>query len=238
MTKNSLEKLGHRIEELTQKIAEVNEFNPLVFIRNAEHYIEPERVCVFASSFNPPTVGHETMIRTILSKDWCQELILVISRGHISKESFQVSEAERIILTELMTTPYKNVSIAFAFSGKFIKIAHNLEAVVESEISFLMGSDNFHQMIDPEINSKRDLNFFFEHHSIFIAARGEEFLGPLMQGLDLDWVKKIREITFGEGRQKGISSTIVRDKIAKGESPDDLLHPEVYRAIKELNLYK
>lgn len=236
-----------RLSELERQVDLVTEDHPVTFIQKAGPS-SGGKVGVFPGSFDPLQKTHELLIEKALKEQSLDEIVLIISKQHITKPEFGTTIAQRLYMLEeqmkAKTGVRPRISIAVTQSGRYIEMSKVLEPYYPgASLQFLMGFDAFEQMFNEAQsgNTKEDLDGFFERHRALVSGRGyfhKEDVGRVLTELKrpeylgfLDYINLPKEDRFS-------SSTEVRRRIRDGVPDNPLLPPALFRIIKVFGLYR
>ena len=181
---------------------------------------------ILGGAFDPPHIGHLALARAALDElDLGRLLVLVIAEpGH--KET-KASANARLELTQLAFESVPGVDVELDPHGRTVD---SLEARRPRDAFFIIGGDqlvDFWQWKRPE--------------RVLELAR----LGVAMRpGVPDDRVREAHarlpapdRISYFSLEPVPVSSSLVRERIASGESIDDLVPEKVAAAIRRLGLY-
>ena len=185
-----------------------------------------KKIGLYFGSFNPIHVGHLIVANTVLDKTDLDEIWFVISPKSPDKVNVNlVHHTERFkILKEALKGNQKLRISTIEFDMEQPNYTHRTltklrEEYPEDEFGIIMGSDNA-----VSLRQWVGVEQWMEHHKLYVVGRPNSYL----EHGSLRW--------YGHGRYQimdmpevGISSTMIRDKVRKGESikylvPDNVIN--------------
>ncbi len=189
------------------------------FLRRPRH--ESRCIAVFCGAFHPPTIAHRELARA--AGGHVDEVLWVMPERfpHKAYEGVGLPERLRMVL-EATDDP-----VAMSEESLFFTIAEEAERCTEASIRLLIGEDGARRLVEwdygftPEEHA-RYLREHLDRFGILTARRQEAW--ELPPGLEerFTWLDVDEEIAR-------VSSTLVRERIARGEAWE-MLVPERIRA--------
>lgn len=187
------------------------------------------KVGLYFGSFNPIHIGHLIVANTVLDKTDLDEIWFVISPMSPDKQNMNlVHHDERYkIVRESVKGDIKlqvsNIEFDMEQPNYTYKTLDRLRnKYPKNEFGIIMGSDNANGL-----KQWVGIEHWQEHHKLYVVERPSSYL----ERGSLEW--------YGEGKwevvempEVGISSTIIREKIKKGESIKYLVPRETINRIK------
>lgn len=188
---------------------------------------------LFFGSFNPVHLGHTNLAEYIFQFSGVDEIWFIVSpRNPLKEQSELIDEHFRLKMLQLATED-KDYLIPSDIEFNLPKPSYTIntlkmlgERYPEDNFILLIGSDNMHIF-----DQWKDYKALLEDYSVVVYPREgypyEEYeeTYPDMQILE-------------EAPLFEISSTEIRQLIAKKKDASRWLHPEVYQFIVENNLYQ
>lgn len=180
---------------------------------------------VFGGSFNPPTIAHKEIIKTLCSLNY--EKVIIVPNGNKYNLKEMVSYDHREKMLEIMTKDLKNIEISNIeehnhFKGT-VETLRNLNHPV-----FAMGDDSL-------ISLKSWINFndLLEENSFLVFTRNHE-IDELITFIKKDEILKsyLNKFEFIKIDFPNVSSS----KFRETKNPS-FVTKEVYQYIVENNLY-
>lgn len=183
--------------------------------------VRPPKLGVLAGTFNPPTVAHVELANAAAGH--VDEVLCVVPRIFPHKEYSGATLEQRIELLEFagLDVPH---SIATTEKGLFIDIARECRAHYGPETSFyfLCGRDAAERVLTWDYERPGVVEEMLREFELLVARRAGEFRVPP------EFPGRIHTLELREVHDH-VSSTEVRDRIARGE-PWEHLVPESIRA--------
>ncbi|MFH1653788.1 MAG: nicotinate-nicotinamide nucleotide adenylyltransferase [Pseudomonadota bacterium] len=173
-----------------------------------------DRVAIFGGSFNPPHLGHISVIRWILDEDLADQVWIVPCYMHPFEkklESFEDRKRMCEIAFLQKNWPVAVLDIEKELGGMSYTvrtIEELLQIHTDKEFSLVVGSD-----IENEREKWRGFDTIEKLVDVIVIPRG------------------------GEDFNRSISSTSIREKISGGKTYSDLVPPEIEEYIKKHGLY-
>ena len=186
---------------------------------------------LFFGSFNPIHIGHLIIANTMLQNSELDEVWFVVSpQNPLKQRSSLLADYHRLQMVQLaIDDNYKlRVSdVEFHLpipSYTVVTLAELSEQYKEREFCLIMGSDNlenFHRW--------RNYEYILEHYEIYVYPRpGHE--GGVCAGHP--------HVKVVDVPMMDISSSYIRDQIAKGNSVQYLLSEPVWKYLTEMHFYE
>jgi nicotinate (nicotinamide) nucleotide adenylyltransferase len=177
---------------------------------------------VLPGSFNPPTVAHFGLARAALAH--ADEVLFAIPRSFPHKEYYGATLDQRI---QMLTAALPDRgSIGIAEGGLFIDIAQELRPLYpEADLLFVCGRDAAERIVNWPYDGftiERILSEF----GLLVADREGHYDPP---GHVAHAVTALECGVFDE-----ISSTTVRERIARDQEWEHLVPPEIRAAVRQI----
>ena len=187
---------------------------------------KPERVGVVAGSFNPPTIAHRELARAAAMH--VDEVIYVIPREFPHKGYFGATLEERIEMLKLAGAGSR-YSIAASERGLFLDIARECKEHFGSgvQLYFACGSDAAERIFTWDYGRPGVAEEMLDAFELLVAPRGESFRAPE------SWRDRVRVLEIG-GAVADVSSTEVRERIARAEPWEHLVPEAIVERVREI----
>lgn len=190
---------------------------------------------LFGGSFNPPHVGHlwlADQFRVLGKLDliW----VLVSPESHHKERTSLVAYEHRLEMSRLtfMNSVGVELNLIEENLPKPCYSYQTVEAVklIHSGCTFTLciGEDSLHDL--PEW---MEPNRLVHNINLLVARRGD--YTPITEALPSVWLEKVSYIDI---EPISVSSTIIREMVASGQSLGELVTPEVGKYIIDHKLYK
>ena len=193
--------------------------------------IQKIRTGIFGGSFNPIHIGHLALANYLCEYGEVDEVWFLVSPQNPFKQQQQLlDDASRLHLVEASVAGYPHFRVSdFEFNlPKPSYTVHTLEklseAYPERDFYLIIGGDNwaaFDRWKEPE-------TILANHHVLVYPRRGYEFdknnLPEHLKAVDTPLLE--------------VSSTFIRQCLAKGKVIRYFLHPEAYKIIQQEGYYK
>ena len=188
-----------------------------------------KKIGLYFGSFNPVHVGHLIVANTVLDKTDLDEIWFVISPKSPDKVNMELlshNERAKILSDALHDNRHLHVSTIEFDMEQPNYTYKTLDKLRDKhptyEFGVIMGSDNANGL-----QQWVGIEHWMEHHKLYVVERPFSYL----EHGSLRW--------YGAGRYQimdmpevGISSTIIRDKVKKGESIKYLVPDSVVSRIQ------
>ena len=179
---------------------------------------------LLGGAFDPPHVGHVALARAAVERFGLDRLIVLVvaDPGHKGVEA--PAEA-RLALAEAAFAGLAEVRL-----DPFPRTVDSLRAGDFDDPLFLIGADEFAGFL-----SWTEPDAVLELARLGVATRPgypRERLAAVLAGL-----RRPERVELFDIEPMGVSSTEVRERVARGEAIDDLVPPGVAPLIAELRLY-
>jgi nicotinate-nucleotide adenylyltransferase len=196
----------------------------LEFYRRAPR--SPSSIGILAGSFNPPTVAHLELARA--AKAHVDEILWVVPRVFPHKEYFGATLRQRLEMLDSLGLPAP-YSIAATDRGLFIDIARASRPHYGSEtkLYFVCGRDAAERILNWDYGDPGVVEGMMREFELLVAARG----GRLRPPGELQ--DQIHELVV-QGEHDHVSSSEVRERIARGEAWEHLVPESIIERVREI----
>jgi len=197
---------------------------------------KPSSVLVFGGSFDPPHVDHLRLAEKARESLGCAHILVVPARVSPHKEEDHAPAEHRFEMARLMCAGHDNVSISR------LELDREGPSYTVDTITSLRGAWGPDTDIRLLIGSDQAVKFdtWHQHERIIemctpaILVRAPHTLEQLQGGmLDETWREWVLDFL-----PSPISSTMIRDRILRGQDVGGLVPNEVLRYIRENHLYE
>ncbi|MEK7640555.1 MAG: nicotinate-nicotinamide nucleotide adenylyltransferase [Patescibacteria group bacterium] len=195
-----------------------------------------KKIVVYGGAFNPPHLGHAAALDSLLKNFPCDEVWIMPSASRKDKQISVSGKDRKEMVEAMLASQFSGTKTPIILSDFEINrdrptVTYETKTELENlhpghEFHFLIGSDSAAEIEEKWVRGKE----LFSEARFAIVGRPKfkipeklpqfsSVIGVLPESLDM-------------------SSTLVRDKISKGESVTPYLLPAVEQYIKDRNLYK
>ncbi len=186
----------------------------------------PHKVGILAGSFNPPTVAHLELAQ---AASVCVDLIVcVVPRVFPHKDYSGATLEQRVEMLEAagLAIPH---SIAATSQGLFIDIARECRAHygAETQLSFICGRDAAERILNWDYGRPGVVEEMLREFELLVAPRGGHFSPPA------EYRHRIHALKVRGGHEE-VSSTEVRERIARGEPWEHLVPERIRERVREI----
>jgi nicotinate-nucleotide adenylyltransferase len=186
----------------------------------------PHKVGILAGSFNPPTIAH---IELALAASSCMDLILfVVPRVFPHKEYSGATLAQRVEMLDAIA-PAIPYAIASSEQGLFVDIARESRDHygTQVQLSFICGRDAAERILHWDYGRSGVVDEMLREFELLVAPRGGHFSPPA------EYRDRIHPLPV-RGRHEEVSSTEVRERIARGEPWEHLVPERIRERVREI----
>jgi nicotinate (nicotinamide) nucleotide adenylyltransferase len=192
---------------------------------------KPRKIGILAGSFNPPTIAHLELARAASA---CVDLIVcVVPRVFPHKPYSGATLDQRVEMLETagLAIPH---DIASTERGLFIDIARECREhygaqvpLSKVQLSFICGRDAAERILHWDYGRPGVVEEMLGAFELLVAPRGGHFSPPE------EFRHRIHLLNIGEGHE-AVSSTEVRERIARGEPWEDLVPEKIRERVREI----
>lgn len=190
------------------------------------------RVAIFGGSFDPPTIGHLTIVKYLIDRMGFDEVWLMPAYRHTFDKDLSEFEHRFNMCKLLIDNPKVKVS-DFQYVNDCDSSTLNLFKALRKkykDLDFYMiiGSDNAN-VIQKWINYEELIRTV----PFIVLERAKQELLP-----NVKWCLNEPHIYVKDFKNFPICSTLVRLKVKNDQSVEGLINPEIIEYVKKHNLYK
>ncbi|RKU24938.1 hypothetical protein C6499_15970 [Candidatus Poribacteria bacterium] len=199
-----------------------------------------KKLGVFSGSFNPLTLAHTRMIEDTAAKYQLDELLLLLAKANVDKSVFGLPLAARLLTVKKYAENRQRFSVGVSSHGRYIDKVTALKTIFpsETEFYFIVGYDTLVRIFD----TKYYTDFHTELKELFIAAR---FIVANRAEADIKTIETFMaqpEICQYSAYVSSVllpdayaymSSTEVRELLARGENIKHLVPPSIFAMLDE-----
>ena len=196
--------------------------------------------CIFGGSFDPPHATHRRIVETALATLKPRRLLVVPCATHALKDRPLSPAEHRIAMCRLAFAGLPQVEVSDLETGRggtsfTVDTVRQIRAEIglDDPLWVLVGSDNL-----PELDRWHDHHSLLELATLVVFPRkGAPIHEKALRGTSLRLKHKNELIDNAlDMPADAVSSTALRDAIARGQSPRDIA-PEVIAYAREHGLY-
>jgi nicotinate-nucleotide adenylyltransferase len=196
----------------------------LQFVRHTPG--RPRTVGILAGSFNPPTIAHLELAQAASRR--LDALICVVPRAFPPKDYSGATLDQRIEMLESagLEIPY---AIAVTGEGLFIDIGRECQKHYgpEARVAFVCGRDAAERILTWDYGRPGVVEEMLGEFELLVAPRGGHFVPPL------GYQDRIHALEVRAGHEE-VSSTEVRERIARGEPWEHLVPERIRERVREI----
>ena len=188
--------------------------------------LRPHKVGILAGSFNPPTIAH---LELALAASGCVDLILfAVPRVFPHKEYSGATLEQRIEMLDA-AGPAIPHEIASTGQGLFIDMARECHQHYGGQVklSFICGRDAAERILHWDYGRTGVVEQMLDEFELLVAPRGGHFSPPV------EYRHRIHALPV-RGGYEDVSSTEVRERIARVEPWEHLVPAGIRARVKEI----
>jgi nicotinate-nucleotide adenylyltransferase len=186
----------------------------------------PRKVGILAGSFNPPTVAHLELARAAIR--FVDLILYVVPRVFPHKEFDGATLEQRV---EMLDTAGLDIPHAIASTerGLFIDIARECRGHFNPgvELAFICGRDAAERILGWDYGRTGVVEEMLSDFELIVAPRGGHFSPPE------EWKHRIHALPLDSGHEE-VSSTEVRQRIARGDTWELLVPEKIRERVREI----
>lgn len=210
-----------------------------------------QRLGVFSSSFNPPTIAHFELIRRAAESFSLTEVLALAGKTNADKLEYECSLEDRLAMIGLCFAE-EPVSIGVSSHAFYVDMISALERAypAQTDLHFIVGFDTFERVLDVEDrytaryhrefkDRHEALEFLFSHSRLIVAGRGGSGLRSFRTLIEREPAIPSDRVFYMDfpGGLAELSATQVRTLRQEGESITGLVPRAVESFIKAKSLY-
>lgn len=199
------------------------------------------RLGIFPASFNPPTLAHLTLIRKAEEQGNLDEVLVLLDIQAMDKEPVEAGFEDRLLMLKRVFGRNPKVSIGLSNRGLFVEKLKPLRQHYPSPILFffVVGFDTILRVIESKYytHRKRSLDELFKQCHFLVANREGHDKGAFVRLFDKLGNRRYRDkVSYLTLHPKisSLSSTLVRERIGKGQPANGLVPASIHQVIKRL----
>lgn len=187
----------------------------------------PSRLGVLAGTFNPPTKAHLELAEAALQR--VDEVVWVLPRQFPHKPQFGANFDERIHMLRRITPDPTRYSVAATEAGLFIDIARECRTLYgpDTELVFVCGRDAAQRVTEWNYSGTESIEQMLEEFQLLVAPRCGHYQMPE------PLAARVHRLELREPIDH-VSSTEVRERIARGELWEHLVPEAILEDVKRI----
>lgn len=185
-----------------------------------------KRLGVLAGGFNPPTVAHLALASAARGR--VDQLLCVVPRAFPHKEYFGATIDQRIEMLAAVEWAIPSL-IGVTEQGLFIDIARECKAEfgAGTRLFFICGRDAAERILTWDYGRTGVVPEMLNEFELLVASRGGAFEPPA------EFAQRIHALRMPAGHDL-VSSTEVRERIARGQPWEHLVPPGIVQRVREI----
>ncbi|MBI3653880.1 MAG: nicotinate-nicotinamide nucleotide adenylyltransferase [Acidobacteria bacterium] len=226
----------------------------LHFIKQARHPSPsvPQRLGIFAASFNPLTTAHLELMRRAKAEFALDEMLALASVANADKRDYECSLDDRLQMLELALHDDAQTSIGLSSHAFFVDTLDALAAhfTAPTALHFILGFDTFERLLDGKdqytklyyrkfSNRLEALDYLLSRSRLIVAGRAgakHQQVYALASQLPQRLAQRLAYLDFPDELAEQ-SATAVRARVRADLPIDGLVPQSVAQYIKERGLY-
>ena len=187
---------------------------------------KPQTLGVLAGSFNPPTIAHEELVYA--AGFHVDEVLCVAPRVLPHKEFFGATLEQRLEMLVAARLMYRS-SIATSDKGLFIDIARECREhySADTRLYFVCGRDAAERILGWDYGRPGVVEEMLQEFELLVAARAGDFRPPA------GFRHRVHPLGLRVAHDE-VSSTEVRERIARGEAWEHLVPRTIVERVREI----
>ena len=196
-------------------------------------------IAVFGGSFNPPIISHFLLAKEILKKCIKVEKIIFVPVSIKYNKNGLIENKYRYEMLKLGCKNEPNLEVLDIELKNNVQLStldtlNKIKEMYEDkEIYFIIGTDNLKQL--KTWNKAEEL---VKKYKFFVLQRDNDIVEEIIEQDMFLKQNKQAFINLKNIEKIDLSSTMVREKIQKGENTKGLIPDEIEKYIKENKLYR
>jgi nicotinate-nucleotide adenylyltransferase len=189
---------------------------------------KPRKLGVVAGSFNPPTVAHQELVYA--ARFHVDEVLCVVPSVFPHKEFVGATLEQRL---EMLAAGLDDIagpaSIAVSEKGLFIDIARECREHygADTQLYFVCGRDAAERILTWDYGRPGAVEQMLQEFELLVAARGGEFQPPA------EFKHRVHPLSLRAAHDH-VSSTEVRERIARNEPWEHLVPAKIVERVREI----
>ena len=187
----------------------------------------PARLGVLPASFNPPTIAHVALINAAAAH--VDEVLCVLPREFPHKLYSGATLEQRLQMLRAIETAAMPFSIAVSEGGLFIEIGRECHDAYgpDTELLFICGRDAAERIISWNYGEPHAVDQMLQRFGLLVASRGGPYAPPPQLAARIFPLAVAADI-------ESVSSSEVRERIARGEPWEHLVPRAVAGIVREI----
>ena len=195
-------------------------------------------IAIFGGSFNPPINSHLLLAKQILKKNSNIEKIIYVPVSTKYKKEGLAEDKDRVNMLTIICNKEQKLEVSTIEMDSKNQL-YTIETLnyfrnryKNYDIYFIMGTDNL-----KELETWHTPKKILKKYKIIVLEREKDNLEEIMKSSNLLKNNKKSIIKIDGIDKIDLSSTMIREKIKKGEDIKEFIDKDVLKYIKENKLY-
>jgi nicotinic acid mononucleotide adenylyltransferase len=192
------------------------------FVRRQPWASAPRSVAVLAGAFNPPTIAHAELVRA--ARRHVDQVICVLPKALPHKEFHSATLDDRVAMLGAL-----GAAVAISEAGLLMDIARECGDHFEAgtRLFFICGGDAAERIMNWDYGDGRTPAAVLRDFELLVAARGAPYVPPH------EVRSRVHDLDLPPGYH-AVSSTEVRDRIARGAAWEHLVPNEIVAHVQRI----
>ena len=193
-----------------------------------------KKLGIFSGSFNPLTLAHTKMVEDTIAEYQLDELLLLLAKANVDKGVFGLPLAARLLTLKKYTENRPRFSVGVSSHGRYIDKVAALKTILppNTEFHFIVGYDTLVRIFDPKYYTDfhAELEALFIEARFIVANRAEADIKAIESFMKQSEIRKYASYVsclLLPDVYAFMSSTEVRELLARGEAIEHLVPPSV-----------
>ena len=199
-----------------------------------------KKLGIFSGSFNPLTLAHTRMMEDTVAEYQLDELLLLLAKANVDKTVFGLPLAARLLTVKKYAESRQAFSVGVSSHGRYIDKVIALASIFppDTEFYFIVGYDTLVRIFD----TKYYTDFHAELQALFVSARfivanraeaDIQAIATFMAQPEIcEYASYVSSILLPDVYAY-MSSTEVRELLARGEAIEHLVPPSVLAMLEQ-----
>ena len=195
-------------------------------------------IAIFGGSFNPPINSHIYLAKQIIEKLENIEKLIFVPVSTKYKKQELVGDKHRYNMLKIICDKEKKIEVS-SIEMDSKKQLYTIETLnyfkdiyKNDDIYFIMGTDNI-----KELENWKTPEEILKKYKIIVLERENDNLAEIIKNSELLKNNKESIIKINGIDRIFLSSTMIREKIKKGENIEEFIDKDVLKYIQENKLY-
>lgn len=199
-----------------------------------------KKLGILSGAFNPLTLAHTKIAESTVAEYGLDELLLLLAKANVDKGVFGLPLAARLQTLTVLAAARDRFSVGASSHGRYIDKITALKTLYppETEFHFIVGYDTLVRIFDPKYYTDfhPELEALFQESRFIVANRAEadiQTIERFMNGPEIRRYAPYVSCLLLPDAYAYMSSTEVRELLARGEAIEHLVPPSLLTMLDE-----